>query len=99
MNAARAKRLSLIGLVVCPCGRVIWDFEAATAYMPNCLGGYDPMSHKTLADLAFMADTEIDNYLGGENFCDAPDIKTARQLREVRNYVSTLRHAIEGGCQ
>jgi hypothetical protein len=67
--------------------------------MPSCLGGDDPHLVKTLEDLRVLAITEIDNYLGGENFCDAPDIQSAKQLRQVRNYVSTLDHAIAGGCQ
>lgn len=83
---------------VCKCGRAVWSFEEAVKHLPRCLGGYDALGHKTLEDLAFLAQTEIDNYLGGYNFCDCPDIRTARQLRQVRNYLSTVNHAIAGGC-
>ena len=62
--------------------------------MPNCLL-FDPWTMKTLSDLASVAETEIENYLGGYNLCDAPDIKTKRQFNTVKNYLSALKPSIK----
>jgi hypothetical protein len=77
----------------CKCGRFIYDFEAAVDRMPVCLL-FDAWTMKTLADLASVAETEIENYLGGHNLCDAPDIKTKRQFNQVKNYLSAVKHSM-----
>lgn len=79
----------------CKCGRLIYDFETARKRTPACLLGIDPMQHTTIADLISYAETELENYFGGYNLCDAPDITTKRQLHAVRNYVSALKHSLE----
>jgi hypothetical protein len=69
-----------------------YDFDMAVARMPRCLGGFDPVGqHKTLADLRFMAQTQVDLYHEGE----VSDISSTRQLHAVKGYISALEHSIE----
>jgi hypothetical protein len=56
--------------------------------MPLLLvGNYSPLEHKTVADVLFMAETELSLYEEGE---PETDIKTRAQANQVRAYIKFL---------
>lgn len=60
------------------------SFKEAYKAFPKFLQSYDPMGHKTVADLVFLAETEIDFYHEGQ---DTVDIQTPKQLRQVQEFI------------
>ncbi len=60
-------------------------FEAARKKLPGVLiGSYDPLTHRTVSDLRYLACHELDLFYEGEE----TDIKTNRQLNQVRDFLS-----------
>lgn len=60
-------------------------FEKAFQEMPECaMGNYDPLEHKTVEDLVFCAQHELDMYEEGEE----TDISTTRQVKQVRAFIA-----------
>lgn len=64
-----------------------YTFEKALEEMPDCLMGYDPFQQKTIDDLIWMGQHEIDLYEEGEE----TDIENKRQLGQVRKWMSKMR--------
>jgi hypothetical protein len=80
----------------CKCGLYIWNYETALKRLPRFLvDGLDVLGqHKTVSDLKFMAETQLDFYYEGED----SDIKTPRQEQTAIRYVKTLEHSLNP-CQ
>lgn len=60
------------------------DFNKALKVMPSFIGGYDPMRHKTIADLVYIVQTELDMFDEGE---PESDIRNIRQCRAAKNFL------------
>jgi hypothetical protein len=57
-------------------------FQEALGDMPNCVfGNYDALTHKTVADLVYCAQHELDLYNEGE-FCDIRSPVGAKQAKK-----------------
>lgn len=61
------------------------DFEQALKAMPSCIGGYDPMRHKTVADLVYIVRTEMDMFEEGE---PEADIRTQKQYGAAKKFIA-----------
>lgn len=59
------------------------SFDEIRKAMPRCVGGYDPMSHKMVNDLVWLARHELDLYQEGEE----TDIRTSKQAQAVRSFI------------
>ena len=60
-------------------------FQQALRALPSFIGGYDPMRHKTVADLVYIVQTEMDMFNEGE---PEADIKTQRQYLAAKNFIA-----------
>jgi hypothetical protein len=60
------------------------EFKTALYELPNCITGYDALTHLTPDDLAWLVLLQIDLREEGEE----SDIKTNRQLVQCRRYVA-----------
>jgi hypothetical protein len=62
-------------------------FAQAKQRLPIALAGsFDPQTHKTIADLAFLARFELDLYEQGEE----TDIRDRAEYRRVKRYLAML---------
>ncbi len=62
-------------------------FQEAIKHMPRCIeGNFDPLQHKTFADLAWIAQHEID--LSDEH--EDSDIRNSRDLASARSYLAEM---------
>jgi hypothetical protein len=62
-------------------------YDQALKAMPNFLiASYDPLSHRTIGDLAFMVQHEIDLHEEGEE----SEIRTLAQYRAAQRYLAKL---------
>lgn len=64
------------------------SFEAARRAFPKFLLSFDPLSHKTVSDLLFLARTEVDFYEEGQ---ESVDIRTPKQLQQVKDFIRKFR--------
>jgi hypothetical protein len=67
-------------------------FDQAFRALPACLQGFDPLRHKTVADLVAMAQFEVDLYNEGDDGCD---IHTWKQLAKVSAYIKKFGGVLE----
>lgn len=58
------------------------NFQKALKSIPSCIGGYDPMRHKTVADLIYLVQTELDMFDEGEQEADIRDLRQCRQAKK-----------------
>ena len=58
-------------------------FELALGELPQCIQGYDALSHFTPEDLAWLVLLQVDLYHEGED----SEIHTKTELRECERYV------------
>lgn len=64
------------------------SFDLALKQLPeSCRGKYDPLSHKSVADLIYCAQHELDMYEEGEE----SDIKSDREAQKVRYYIKAFK--------
>lgn len=71
-------------------GRILTNpglFDKARRELPRCVGGFDPLGHKTVQDLVSLAQHELDLYHEGEE----NDIRTPKQLAAVKAFVMKYR--------
>ena len=80
---------------VCYNGRVkkkLTPFDRAINTMPGFLtAGLDCHSHRTIGDLIFMAQTQLDFYEEGED----SDIRTPYQARAARRWIAKESEVLE----
>jgi len=63
-------------------------FARALKHLPKCITGLDPVGqHKTVSDLVFLVQFQIDLYLEGE---PERDIWTPRDFARCKQYVQKL---------
>lgn len=67
------------------------NFEKARKQVPGCCLGFDAFQHKTISDLVFMVQHEIDLYDEGET----TDIEDRDDLRQCRAFVARWRGITE----
>ena len=58
-------------------------FEMARKSLPNCVGGFDPFSHKTILDLCWMVRHELDLHEEGEE----TDIKNKTDVAACKRFL------------
>lgn len=64
------------------------NFEQALKKMPDCaMGNFDPLVHKTIPDLRYCVQHELDLHDEGEE----TDIKTPSQVAACREFLKTTR--------
>lgn len=66
-------------------------FDVLFSYLPNCVvGSFDPLAHKTLSDLRFITQHELDLYEEGED----NDIRDTVDLKNCRTFLRLADAAI-----
>lgn len=64
-------------------------FEAALRDLPLAVfGSYDALYHKTVSDLVWIAQHELDLYEEGEE----TDIRSKAQVAQVRKFIAKWKH-------
>ena len=58
------------------------SFEDALSRLPKFIGGIDPLGHKTISDLAFLVQHEIDLWVEGES----NEIECPRRTDTTKRY-------------
>ncbi len=63
------------------------NFQKAAKQVPACCLGFDQFQHKTISDLVFMVQHEVDLYEED----DESDIRTKAQLTACKNFIARWR--------